>query len=170
MSSLAVGVPCLVYGQEEQGWYHGIISNVEEEFIEVRHVDADEIQVVKRPLDGRYFRYFDEEEEEALYEIGEDVVVYWDEEDEWYKGEIERVSNKKGVHVRYEDGSLEWISWAELREKGEELLRRVEDEVKERKGVKRKASDAFHECGILGCTYKAKQAGTLRQHQANIHK
>ena len=47
-------------------------------------------------------------------------------------------------------------------------MRKVVDE-KGRRGTKRKASDALHECGILGCTYKTKQASTLRVHQANIH-
>ena len=37
-SSLAVGVPCCAYGQEEQAWYHGITANVQDEFIEVREV------------------------------------------------------------------------------------------------------------------------------------
>ena len=39
-----------MYGQEEeQAWYHGIIANVQEEFIEIREVDTNEIRVVKLP-------------------------------------------------------------------------------------------------------------------------
>ena len=46
-------VPCVAYCQESQAWYHGIIANVQEEIIEIREVDANEIKVVKRPLDNR---------------------------------------------------------------------------------------------------------------------
>ena len=149
-------------------WYHGIIANVQEEFIEIREVDTNEIKVVKRPLVNRYFRYLDDDEEESKYKVGDAVEVYWEEEGEWYKGEIERVSDTKGVNVSYEDGAKAWISWEQLREQGEELMRKVVDE-KGRRGTKRKASDALHECGILGCTYETKKAGDLRVHQANIH-
>ena len=163
-------VPCVAYCQDEQAWYHGIIGNVESSFIEVREVETYEFKVVMLPLLNRkYFRYLDDNEEESKYKVGDAVEVYWDEEEEWYKGEVDRVSDEKGVHVSYDDGGKAWISWEQLREEGEELMRVVEDEVKERKGTKRKASDALHECGILGCSFKAKTAGHLRRHQANIH-
>ena len=159
-------VPCEAYCQEEQAWYHGIIANVEYSFIEIKDDKTNEFRVVMLPLNRKYFRYLDDEE--IGYEVGDAVEVYWEEEDEWYKGEIERVSDSKGVNVRYEDGDKAWISWEQLREQGEELMRKVVDE-KGRRGTKRKASDALHECGKLGCTYKTKHAGDLRRHQASIH-
>ena len=53
---MLVGDPCWVFSQEEEGWYHGIIANVQEEFIEVREVDTNEIEVVKLPLNRYYIR------------------------------------------------------------------------------------------------------------------
>ena len=43
----------------------------------------------------------DEEDEEIGCKVGDAVEVYWDEEDEWYRGDIERVSDAKGVNVSY---------------------------------------------------------------------
>ena len=53
-----------------------------------------------------------------VFEEGESVEVFWDEEEGWFKGTIDKIRKDKGLHVLYEDGNEEWISWAELDQEG----------------------------------------------------
>ena len=127
---------CLFYNPDAHRWCHGLIVKVLDQSIKVREAITDEIKVVKLPLSKAHFRYLtvraeDEEDgdeerdsvdEEALRK-GDVVEVFWEADDMWYRGRVEKESMWKGLYILYDDGAKEWLTWHEMKKKGEKFIR-----------------------------------------------
>eukprot|EP01036_Dinobryon_divergens_P015228 gene15228-20625_t len=44
----------------------------------------------------------------GLY-IGRPVRVFWEDEDEWFEGNVDSYNPDKGYHIQYFDGEDEWL-------------------------------------------------------------
>ena len=44
--------------------------------------------------------------------VGHVVEVYWDDDEEWWRGVVQD-EGPRGLHVRYDDGDVEWVDESE---------------------------------------------------------
>jgi hypothetical protein len=105
------------------------------------------------------------------FRVGDSVEVYCDEEEDWLKGTVDKIERKRGLHVAFEDGDQEWITFDAM---ARQQVRHAKEEGGEAKTKTKKQSNAAggevtKACEIDGCTYSSKWAGTLRRHQASVH-